>query len=90
MERHDGPRADASRDPARLTRGQMVLARRVLHVFVEEHALDVKQIDASEQLLERGDIRFGVTKIGDVADAPAGNDVEDQLLQLADEIRRAA
>jgi hypothetical protein len=79
VERHDRLGSDATRNFARLPRRQVILARRMLHVFVQENAFDEKHVHPGEQLRKRLHVRLRVAKVRNVANALAGNHVEDQL-----------
>ena len=60
MERHDRLGADAARDLAGLARRQVILARPMLRVLVQENAFDEKQVNVGQQLRKRPQIRLRV------------------------------
>ena len=84
MKRHDRLGAQPARDRAGLVRGQVILARRMLGILGQENAFDEHPVHAGEQLQQRLQVRLGVAKVSDVADALPGNDLEHEVTQLAD------
>ena len=63
VERHDGLGPDPARDLTGLVRRQMILARRMLPVLVQEHAFDEQQVHAGQQLRQRLYVRLGVAEV---------------------------
>jgi len=87
MERLDQLRARGPCDPARLTRREIVLARTVLGVFVEEDAFDEQHVHVGKEIRQRTHVGVRVAEVRRIAYPLTGNDIDDQMAQLAAEVR---
>src|SRR6266478_2562592 len=84
MKRHDRLGSDAAGDLAGLACRQVILARPMLRVLVQENAFDEKQVNVGEQSRKRLQVRLGVAEVRNVANALPGNDVQDHVTQFTD------